>query len=96
MKRAFLWAFLTWLGVVLASLVICLVLPVPVDAERVGDIGSRIGLFLAFVVFVIFWIRRANRKETKSPLTPPQSTPENLQPIDYSKLSQLYDDDQRA
>ena len=96
MKRAFLWAFLTWLGVVLASLVICLVLPVPVDAERVGDIGSRIGLFLAFVVFVIFWIRRANRKETKSPLTPPQPTPENLQPIDYSKLSQLYDDDQRA
>jgi len=95
-KRVFLWAFVTWLGVLLASLIVCLVLPVPVDAERVGDIGSRIGLFLGLVVFLVLWIRRANRKESRSPLTPPQPTPENLKPIDYSKLSQLYDDDQRA
>ena len=64
------------------------------NAERVGDISSRIGLFLGFMTFVVVWIRQANRRERQppEPPKPPPTTPEKLEPIDYSQLPHLYDD----
>jgi len=70
---------------------------VALGSERVGEILGRALWFFSFVAFVVGWIRQANRKEKVPPTAPPPAapTPENLQPIEYSKLSQLYDDDDR-
>jgi hypothetical protein len=64
--------------------------------ERLGEIIGRIAWFLAFVAFVVGWIRQANRRLATPPSSPSPPKPENLQPIDYSKLSQLFDDDRKA
>src|SRR5688500_14321974 len=97
MKRAFLWAFLTWLGAMLLSLVVCFAGRVTLDPERVGELGSRIGLFLGLVVFVFVSIREANRRKHRSrqPTAPPVNTPEKLKPIDYSHLAHIFDDRDR-
>jgi hypothetical protein len=60
---------------------------------RLEEIIGRIAWFLGFVAFVVGWIRQANRKTRKPPSSPPPPKPENLQPIDYSKLSRIFDDD---
>ena len=102
MKAGCLWALVTWLATVVCLVLVALaasaIWHVSVDPERLGDLSSRIGLFLGFVVFIIVWIRQANRKN-RQPETPPKAasvTPENLQPIDYSKLSSLYDENPKA
>src|SRR5262249_2921923 len=99
MKAGCLWAFVTWLAT-LVSLIsvapaVSAIWRVRLNPEGFGDLSSRIGLFLGFVVFIVVWIRQANRKE-RQPKTPPKPapvTPENLQPIDYSKLPSLYNED---
>jgi hypothetical protein len=99
MKTGCLWAFFTWIGTAvflfLLSFVVEAIWPVRFVPERLGEIVGRIAFFLAFVAFVVGWIRKANRKVAK-PQQPPPPKPENLQPIDYSKLSQIFDDDPKA
>jgi hypothetical protein len=97
MKTAFLYALVAFVGsivsLLLLSFVIGAVWSVRFVPERLGEIIGRIAWFLAFVAFVIGWIRQANRKRAKAPSKPPPPPkPENLQSIDYSKLSSLYGD----
>ena len=96
MKTGFLYALVTWLGtgvlLFLLSFVVEAIWSVRFEPYHLGEIVGRIALFLAFVAFIVGWIRQANRKGAKPAPAAPQPAPENLQPIDYSKLSSLYDD----
>jgi len=78
----------------LAALIAATIWPIRFNPERLGDISSRIGLFLGFVTFVVVWIRQANRRERQppKPTKPSATTPERLEPIDYSELSHRCDD----
>jgi hypothetical protein len=97
-KAGCLWALAVWLGTIvllaLAALIAATIWPIRFNPEGLGNISSRIGLFLGFVTFVVVWIRHANRRERQppEPRRPPATTPEKLEPIDYSQLSHLYDD----
>jgi hypothetical protein len=99
MKTGCLWAIIAWLGTTVllffAAFLIETFLSVRFGGEPFGELIGRIAIFVAFVAFVVGWIRQANRKKTMPSPAPATPTPENLQPIDYSKLSQLYDDDKR-
>jgi hypothetical protein len=99
-KTGFLYALCAFLGAIilllLLSFVIGVVWSVRFVPERLGEIIGRIAWFLAFVAFVFGWIRQANQKAAKPPPSPPPQKAENLQPIDYSKLSQIVDDDRKA
>src|SRR5882762_7818816 len=91
MKTAFLYALVVLVGTIIGLFVVSFVIeaiwPVRFVSERLGEIIGRVAWFLAFVGFVVGWIRQANRKRAKPSLSGPPSKPENLQPIDYSKLS---------
>jgi hypothetical protein len=101
-KTGCLWALVTWVCTIavlaLGALIAAAIWPIRFNPERVGDISSRIGLFLGLVTFVVVWIRQANRRERQppKPTQQPPTTPEKLKPIDYSELSHLYDDDPKA
>jgi hypothetical protein len=96
MKTAFLYGITVLIGTMLLLLALSIVIeaiwPVRFNEQRLGEISGRVAWFLAFVAFVVGWIRQANRKEKKVPSAPAPPAPENLQPIDYSKLSQIYED----
>ena len=97
MKTGCLWALITWVGTIVILVCTGLIAQslggLQVDPERLGDVSSRIGLFLGFVVFVVVWIFQANRRERQRiPPPKPPPPPEHLDPIDYSKLSQIFDD----
>ncbi len=96
MKTGCLYALVAWVGtgilLLLLSFVIEAIWSVRFEPYHLGEITGRIALFFAFVAFVVGWIRQANRKGAKPPPPQPAAKPENLQPIDYSKMSSLYDD----
>ncbi len=100
MKTAFLYGLIALVGslaaLVALSFAIEAVWHVRFNEERLAQLTGRISWFLAFVAFVIGWIRQANRRKTLPPPAPAIPTPENLEPIDYSKLSQLYDDEKKT
>jgi hypothetical protein len=100
MKTGCIWALVTLIGTAvllfLAAFAIEATSHVRFGGEPFGELVGRIALFLAFVAFVVGWIRQANRKTTKPTPAPPPSAPEKLQPIDYSKLSEIFDDDRKA
>ena len=80
------------IGIPLSFLIRYLFVPLRgLDSEK-GEFIGRIAWFLAFVAFVVGWIRQANQKAVKPAPAPPPPKPENLQPSDYSKLASLYDD----
>jgi len=97
-KTGFLYALVAFVGAFiffeLLALVIEAVSTIRFVPGRLEEVIGRIAWFLAFVAFVVGWIRQANRKTAKPPPPPPK--PENLQPIDYSKLSQIFDDDRKT
>jgi len=102
MKTGFLYALLVMagtfiIGIPLSFLIQYLFPPLRnLDSYKVGELIGRVAWFLAFVAFVVGWIRQANRKAVAPRAPAAAPAPENLQPIDYSKLSQIYDDDRKA
>jgi len=99
-KTGFLYALVVFVGTFilleLLAFVVAAVSTVRFVPGRLEEIIGRIAWFLAFLAFVVGWIRQANRKAAKPPSPPSPAKPENLQPIDYSKLSQIFDDDREA
>lgn len=101
MKTGCLFAVIAMVGTVLIGLPLSFLIQYlfpslqNLDSYKLGELIGRIAWFFAFVAFIVGWIRQANRKRFEEPKIPELSKPENLQPIDYSKLSELYDDDRK-
>jgi 4-amino-4-deoxy-L-arabinose transferase-like glycosyltransferase len=99
MKTGFLYALVVLIGTIvllfLLSFVIEALWPVRFSPQRLPEIIGRIAWFFAFVAFVVGWIRQANRKKFKPAAVPPPAKPEHLDPIDYSKLSHIFDETDR-
>jgi hypothetical protein len=99
MKTGFLYALVVLIGTIvllfLLSFVIEALWPVRFSPQRLPEVIGRIAWFLAFVAFVVGWIRQANRKKIEPPAVPPSAKEEHLDPIDYSKLSHIFDETDR-